>query len=118
MNYQGSAYVPLRFFSEYMGAKVEYNDFNQKINIYANEQYKVKSMINSKQKDNLFELITYSNKREYKENETTDIWSTLNYLDKSSLKITHGSYKISAHVTYKINGQTNTLMNEITIIIK
>ncbi|UKS25250.1 copper amine oxidase N-terminal domain-containing protein [Paenibacillus sp. HWE-109] len=188
INYEGSAYVPLRFFAEYMGAKVEYNDSYPKINIHTFDQDNVKSMINSKDKDNFFEMASYSKNLEYSSDEPIYLWSTLNYMGSNSLTITHGeplityslsdsegfeissgtnqilikevwnegdqlrttfplalveeyntqkskqnnleienkhpwlltpgSYKISAHLKYKTNNQTNILKNEIKLLVK
>ncbi|WP_139170800.1 stalk domain-containing protein [Paenibacillus naphthalenovorans] len=90
LNYNGDAYLPLRFIVEKTNGKVDYDSSTKNIDIEYQNTDPLKSEVTSLIKDENFHLLLNSEKKIYDSKEPINMWGTLRYIGEDEITITHG----------------------------
>lgn len=90
LNYQGRAYVPIRFIAEHMKTGITYDDESETIRVNYMDPEEVLAMENNIYEDNNFILTINADKKKYKSTEVPRIWSALTYTGDNEIEISHG----------------------------
>ncbi|MFD0871487.1 stalk domain-containing protein [Paenibacillus residui] len=91
LNYNGHAYVPIRYIVENMGGEISYDGQLNQISIkYAEDQNRF-SELNSVKQEGPFSLSLASHKKEYTHDEAINIWAELTYSGSTTIEVQHAN---------------------------
>ncbi|WJH33793.1 copper amine oxidase N-terminal domain-containing protein [Paenibacillus sp. CC-CFT747] len=108
LNYNGHAYVPVRFIAENMGGLVGYHHESQTVSIRYPDPRSVSSELSSIQTEGSFQLALYSAKKAYSAGEPLTIWSTLENVGQTAVSLAHSTPILQ----YSIKDRSGTVRNE------
>lgn len=95
LNYKGHAYVPIRFFTEKLGALVGYNEITSEIYIDDPLPVRGKSTTHASKTVSDFKLAIYAAKDRYAVGEDLNIWTELEYIGKQPVTVSHAAFPFS-----------------------
>ncbi len=116
LNYNGNAYVPIRYFAENMQAQVGYDPQNTSIFIDYQPRTAFKSAIHSSKKEKDFELTIKSAKKIYSEGDLLQVFGEMSYTGDVQLTLNH-PIPLSFYIKNsegKVYGEVKTLEKVIT----
>lgn len=90
MNFNGHAYVPLRFIAEKTNSGIYYNDGKKSIDFYYPTSFTF-SEKTSVQEENGFQLKLNSEKQKYNQDEVPRIWADLTYVGDNEVNVMHST---------------------------
>ena len=90
LNYEGSAYTPIRATIEQMGGQVAFDEDKMEIAVSYPATANIKSEVSSIEHAGDFHLLLHSKNKVYKEGEPVLIWGTLIYTGEEAVEIGHG----------------------------
>ncbi|WP_127484311.1 copper amine oxidase N-terminal domain-containing protein [Paenibacillus ehimensis] len=89
-NYNGHAYLPIRFIAENMNAGIRYDEKSKSISVnYSDPREKLALLSSIKQKDQ-YVLSIHSAKETYSEGDAINVWGSLSFRG-NEVKISHGA---------------------------
>lgn len=102
LNYNGHAYVPIRYIVENMGGEISYDGQLNQISIkYAEDQNRF-SELNSVKQEGSFSLSLASQKKEYTRNEAINIWAELIYSGSTTIEVQHANPLIVYYIKHDL----------------